>query len=897
MTVHQREPKDTGHPWARTAAEVLAALSATPSGLPGGEAARRLQAGGPNRLPEPPRPSALVRLARQFNNLLILILLCAAAITTLLAHWVDTGVILAVVVANTAIGFMQEGRAEKAVEALREMLALKAAALRDGQRVMVDAANLVPGDIVLIEAGDKVPADLRLIEAAGLAVEEAILTGESVPATKAIGPVAPNAALGDRRSMAFSGTLVSEGIGTGVVVATGAATEIGRISGLMATVEPLTTPLVAQMDRVAKVLTAVALAMAAIVLMLTTLVRDMPFAESFMIVVGLFVAAIPEGLPTILTVTLAIGVHAMARRNAIIRRLPAIETIGAVSTICTDKTGTLTRNEMTVTTVATADGVYAVTGNGYQPQGTVCLGGIIVEPTNALKAFGSIASLCNTAELKETPKGWSVHGDPMEGALLAAGAKLGIARDGRPQALSTIPFDTRYRYMAVVQDLPEGRFVLVKGAPEQMFDRCAAEMAGDGQRPFDRVAWEARADAIAAQGQRVLAFARKPHRPAEIGHEDLSDGLTFVGLAGLIDPPRDEAIAAVAECRAAGIAVKMITGDHKGTASSIGNQIGLDNPGRVLTGAELDLLDDEALRREARVTSIFARTSPEHKLRLVEALQADGAVVAMTGDGVNDAPALKRADAGIAMGLKGSQAAREASDLVLADDNFASIAEAVRQGRTVYANLKKVIAFMLPVNGGESASLMLAVILGLTLPVTPLQILWINMVSSVVLATALAFEGPEAAIMRQPPRRRDLPILSRFIVWRIVFVSLLHAVGIFGQFELAQWQGADLETARTMALNTLVAMEIFYLFSVRYRLGWSITWEGVKGTPAVLLAVGLVLLLQAAFTYLPVMNALFDTRSLTVWQLAQCASAGIVLLVILDIDKRLAGLWKSGARS
>ncbi|MFC7703300.1 cation-translocating P-type ATPase [Plastorhodobacter daqingensis] len=880
----------TAAPWAKPAEAVLAAVASRPRGLSNDEALRRLAQNGPNRLPEPPRQTALARFMRQFNNLLILVLIAAAGITALLGHWLDTGVILAVVLANTVIGFVQEGRAEQALEALRDMLAPKASLWRDGVRVTVPAADLVVGDVVWLEAGDRVPADLRLIAVQGLTVEEAILTGESVPVRKQLAPVAPDAALGDRLPMLFSGTMVAEGSGTGVVTATGADSEIGRISTMMGEVQELTTPLIRQMAVFARYLTGIIIALSGLILAFAVFLRGMAFPEAFMVVVGLFVAAIPEGLPAVLTVTLAIGVQTMARRHAIVRRLPSIETLGAVSVICSDKTGTLTRNEMTVTHLVTAEGRHEVTGTGYAPEGDLLRDGAKVQPGRVLRDLGRVAALCNTAQLHEAPQ-WRVEGDPMEGALLALAGKLGASPGDA--ALSVIPFDARYRYMAVLHDLPEGRFALIKGAPEQLLDRASLQATADGSQPLDRQFWLDAAEETAAQGMRVLALALKPHDGDRLGHDDLDQGLVLLGLTGLIDPPRDEAIVAVRECHEAGIAVKMITGDHAGTAAAIGRQIGLKRTDTVLTGADLDRLDDLSLQGAVVATDVFARTSPEHKLRLVSALQAQGAVVAMTGDGVNDAPALKRADAGIAMGQKGSEAARQAADLVLTDDNFASIAEAVRQGRTVYGNLKKVITFLLPVNGGESLSLVLALMLGLVLPITPLQILWVNMISSVALAMALAFEPAENQVMRRPPRRPDAPIVSRFILWRVLLVSILFTIGVFGQFALELWLGGTVEAARTMAVNTLVAMEVFYLFSVRYRHGASLTWQGAKGTRAVLMAVGLVVMLQAIFTYLPPMQRLFGTVALSPLQLLECAGAGVLLLLVLELDKRAAAHWKS----
>jgi len=885
-------------PWARPAAEVTRALDTGPEGLTELEAAQRLAEHGPNRLPEPPRPGPLARLARQFDNLLLLVLIAAAGITAILGHWIDTGVILAVVLANAAIGFVQEGRAERALGALREMLAPRAAVLRGGKRQTIAADGLVPGDIVLLEAGDRVSADLRLVEVQNLGTQEAMLTGESEPVRKSVDPVATGAVLGDRLSMAFAGTMVTEGTARGMVTATGAQTEIGRISGMLGAVEQMTTPLVRQMDRFARILTLFILGVSAALLAFTVLVGGRAFSEAFMIVVGLFVAAIPEGLPAALTVTLAIGVQAMARRHAVIRRLPAIETLGAVSVICSDKTGTLTRNEMAVTALVTAAGTLHIAGESYRPEGRISPEEGAGVPEDLRRAAADIAALCNGAALHQGEDGhWRVEGDPMEGALLALAGRLGRAMGAGGaggaggKVAATIPFDARYRYMAVLRRDGNG-MALVKGAPEAILDRAAQQLGPVGPEPLDRAFWEAQAEAVAAEGQRVLALAQMPHPGDDLDHDDLEGGLMLVALAGLIDPPREEAIAAVADCQRAGITVKMITGDHAGTAAAIGRQIGLKQTGRVLTGAEIEAMDDDALREAARRTDIFARTSPEHKLRLVTALQAEGAVVAMTGDGVNDAPALKRADAGIAMGLTGSQAAREASDLVLTDDNFASIAEAVRRGRTVYDNLKKVITFILPINGGESIALVIAVIFGLLLPITPLQILWVNMISSVALATSLAFEPPEANVMRRPPRARDAPILSPFILWRVGVVSALFAVGVFGQFLLSQTLGGSVEHGRTMALNTLVAMEVFYLFSVRYRHGASLTLEGIRGTPAVLVAIAAVTGLQALVTYAPFMQAVFETVALSLADLGLCTLAGVVLLIVLDLDKRAAASWR-----
>ncbi|MCR9087603.1 MAG: HAD-IC family P-type ATPase [Rhodobacteraceae bacterium] len=897
---------NAGAVWhARPVDDVLGALGVGPDGLPGPEAAQRLQTYGPNRLPEAPPAGPFARFLRQFQNLLIYVLLAAAAVTAMLGHFVDTGVILAVVVVNAVIGFVQEGRAEEALSAIRDMLAPDAQVLRQGRRATVPADTLVPGDMVLLEPGDRVPADLRLTAAYGLRIQEAVLTGESVAVEKATAPVAEGAALGDRRSMVFSGSLVAAGTGRGVVVATADETEIGRISGLLTTVETVTTPLLKQMEIFAKRITGAILALAVLILGFGYFVAGMPFSELFMAVVGLSVAAIPEGLPAILTVTLAIGVQGMAQRHAIVRRLPAIEALGSVSVICTDKTGTLTRNEMTVAAVATSKNLFSVGGAGYAPHGTITLEGrdISRDAHPLLSDLAMGALLCNDAELVNTDGDWTVQGDPMEGALITFACKAGLdaraVRQSNPQT-DAIPFDAVHRFMATLHHDHSGSAAIhVKGAPERIIGMCAFEHGDeDGERPLDPDYWHMRADEIAARGQRVLAIATRAAAPdaRNLAFDDVEAGLTLLGLVGLIDPPRDEAVAAVAECRSAGIRVKMITGDHAGTASAIARQLGLENAADVLTGAEIDDLDAQALQERAVRVDVFARTSPEHKLRLVEALQARGQAVAMTGDGVNDAPALKRADIGIAMGRTGTEAAKEAAEIVLADDNFATITAAIKAGRTVYDNLKKAILFLLPVNGGEALALIAALLLGLTLPITPVQILWVNMVSSVVLAMALAFETSEPGIMRRPPRPADDAILSGFVLWRVAFVSLLFSAGIFGMFLLAQAQGESLEVARTMAVNTLVVMEIFYLFSVRFLNSPSLSLRAMLGTRPVLIAIAAVTVLQFLFTYAPFMEAFFDTRPLSLAQGLQIVAVGPALLLILEMEKRVMRRRQSSGR-
>lgn len=878
-------------------ADVVSALGADPKqGLTEAEAAARLKTYGPNRLPEGKRRHLALRFLAHFHNVLLYVLIGAGIVTAFLDHWIDTAVILAVVVVNAVIGFIQEGRAEQAMDAIRDMLSPHASVLRGGHRISVDGENIVPGDIVLLEAGDKVPADLRLIQASNLQAQEAILTGESVPVAKHVDPVPEAAPLGDRKCVLFSGTLLTSGTARGVVIATARETEIGRISGLLGEVRTLTTPLVAQMAGFARWLTVMILLISALLLVFGYFVDHFEFIDVFMAVVSLAVAAIPEGLPAVLTITLAIGVQAMARRNAIVRRLPAIETIGSVSVICSDKTGTLTRNEMVVASVLTSAGTAQIGGEGYAPVGSVTG----LDPAG-LVPLARIAALCNDASLTEADGDWRVEGDPMEGALIALAGKLSILR-GQAEAqyprIAEIPFDSSTRYMATLHRDETGRgLVGVKGAPERIAAMATLQRAADGgTEPVDPVYWQKMGDEIAARGMRVLALAEKPLAapPDEFDPSTLETGVVLLGLVGLIDPPRAEAIDAVAACHGAGIAVKMITGDHAGTAAAIGQQIGLLNPDEVLTGADLDMLDDAQLQARIELTNIFARTSPEHKLRLVMALQARGLSVAMTGDGVNDAPALKRADVGIAMGRKGSEAAKEAADLVLADDNFASIVAGVQEGRTVYDNIKKVISWTLPTNAGEAATIMVALIFGFALPMTPIQILWINLITTVTLGLALAFEPTEKTTMSRPPRPRGEPLLTGELVWHIVLVSILFLAAVYGMFLYAKDQGYPIELARTIALNTLVVLEIFHLFFIRNIYGTSLTWAAAKGTRFIWFAVIAVTGGQFAITYVPWLQQVFGTAAVPLQDGVLIVAVGAAFFAIIETEKqirlRVAGL-------
>ena len=890
------QPGITASPWhTQDPGAVFDTVSSSTNGLSQDDAQRRLQEFGPNHLQSVKTKGPLARFLGQFHNVLIYVLMGAGGVTALLGHWVDTSVIFGVVVINAIIGFVQEGKAEKALDAIRNMLSQQAMVKRDGKFINLSANQIVPGDVVLLQSGDKVPADLRLFKIRELRIEEAMLTGESVPVEKALPTVAEHAAIGDRKCIAYSGTLVTYGQGQGVVVATGDHTEIGRISNMLGEVQTLTTPLLRQMAIFAKWLTISIGIVAAATFAYGVLLQNYSAGEMFLAAVGLAVAGIPEGLPAIMTITMAIGVQRMARKHAIIRLLPAVETLGSVTVICSDKTGTLTRNEMTVQTVATDAGICEVSGSGYDPHGDFSIDGNDVEPEAfpLLQEVARAALLCNDATLTETKGQWLMQGDPTEGALVTLALKAGLdhhyCQTQFPRT-DAIPFESQHRFMATLHHDHAGHgFIYLKGAPERILDMCHQQRLYGEDVPLDRAYWEACMDTMAARSQRLLAIAFKPaaSEHQNLTFSDVDDGLILLGVLGIIDPPREEATLAVRVCQSAGIRVKMITGDHAATACAIGDQMGIGDGVTVVTGPELDTYNEDQLREAVHRSDIFARVSPEQKLRLVKILQADGEVVAMTGDGVNDAPALKRADVGVAMGLKGTEVAKEAAEMVLADDNFASIVHAVEEGRTVYDNLKKSILFILPTSGGEALIIIAAIVIGSTLPITPVQILWINMITTVTLALTLAFEPPERNVMQQPPRDPREPILSSFFVWRIIFVSVVFVIGTFGLFLWEREHGASIELARTVAVNTVVMFEVFYLFSARYLLAPVLTYEGLFGNRYVLYAIGLLILMQLGFTYLGPMQTLFDTTAMSIDAWLRTIMVASSVLILVEIEKML----------
>lgn len=890
-------PTDQLPPHALPAADTLAALNSGEEGLRTTTALERLATVGPNALPSAAQESSLQRLLRQFRDPMIYVLIAAAVFTAVLGQVIDTIVIAAVVLVNALVGYFQEGKAADALEGIRNMLSLESAVLRDGQWAEVPAEELVPGDIVRLRPGDKVPADLRLTEVASMRIEESALTGESVPVDKSLAEVAADAPLGDRTAMAFSGTTVAAGSATGVVTATGTDTEIGNITRMLADVETVTTPLTRSMARFSSVIAVVAVVLAILMMVVSAVLYQTPFADLLMSAIGFAVAAIPEGLPAVMAITLALGVQKMAGRKAITRRLNSVETLGSVTTICSDKTGTLTKNEMTVREVVTPGSRYRVTGTGYAPEGEVQLlsgeddtGGLAAELSEHpdLVRIAKVAAYANDSDVAQRDEGWQLIGEPTDGGIRTFAMKTGVTYEG--DRVAAVPFDSEYKYMATLDGHADrdGLVIHLKGAPDRLLERCDTERLADGStRTLDLAHWEAEIERLGAGGMRVLAAAERRTEPTltDLDRTDVdAGGFSFLGLYGIIDPPRPEAIEAVATMHRAGIDVKMITGDHAATAAAIAREIGIPAE-QAITGPELEAASDGELRQIVRDHHVYARTSPEHKLRLVQALQANGDVVSMTGDGVNDAPSLKQADIGVAMGIKGTEATKDAADVVLADDNFATIGAAVKMGRTIYDNLRKAIVFMLPTNGGQGLVIFVAMLIGMTLPITPLQVLWVNLITAVTLSLALSFEPSEPGIMSRRPRDPKQPLLNSEAIVRIGYTSLLIGGATIAVFVLAQNAGQALEASRTIAVHTLVVGQIFYLFASRFSQVSSLRRELFSTNPISWLCVGLMVLLQLGFGYLPFMQVAFETTStpLTWWLIP--LGVGIVIFLAVELDK------------
>jgi magnesium-transporting ATPase (P-type) len=875
-------------PWhALPVQEILKRLETSWRGLSPEEVQRRQAQYGLNALPRPPRPSAWKRFLRQFHNALIYVLLVSAVVTAFLGHWVDTGVILGVVLVNALIGFIQEGRAEEALEAVRNLLSPRAKVRRQGRLLEVPAEELVPGDIVLVESGDRIPADLRLLQVKNLRVDESALTGESVPVSKSIDPLPEEVPLSDRTNMAWAGTLVTYGQGLGVVVATGSQTEVGRITTLLSETTAIETPLLRKIAQFGRSLVVFILVLSGISFA-AGLLRGYAISEIFLASVAMAVAAIPEGLPAIVTITLAIGVQVMARRRAIVRKLPAVEALGSVTVICSDKTGTFTQNEMTVQAVITPRHRYDVTGSGYAPEGDLLLEGEPARITEdeSLEWLLRVGLLCNEAELARKGDQWVLTGDPTEGALLTLAAKAGLQKQDVAQTyprVDTLPFESEKQYMATLHQMPTGeKAIFLKGAPEKVL-RLSMEEGKNAEENF----WRGAMKSLAGAGLRILALAMRkvPAEKMQLTEADIeAGGFTFLGLVGMIDPPRPEAIEAVATCHEACIQVKMVTGDHPDTAVAIARQLGMRRAERAITGVQIESASSDDLANLVSQHDVFARVEPEHKFRLVEALQKNGEIVAMTGDGVNDAPALKRADVGVAMGRSGTEAAKEAADIVLADDNFATIAAAIHQGRTIYDNIIKAITFILPTNFAEAAILLFAIALGLhELPILPVQILWVNMITAVTLAIALAFEPAEDTVMKRPPRPPNQPIMGPFLIWRILFVGVLLTIVCLWLFRTSG--DNHIETARTLTVNMLVLGEIFYLLNSRQLIAPNLTKKHFFSNPYVWLSIAVLTLMQLAFTYLPVMQKLFHTSAISLADWGLITAIGVVLFGIVEVEK------------
>lgn len=904
-TSNNSAPRPDGPSWhALPEQDALTRLQSGPTGLTAAEATERLRRVGPNILSRTGSDGPLLLLWRQINNPIGWLLIAAGALALALGKPTDAMVVFGAVGINAFIGFIQEYRAGKAIEALSAMIPEAATALREGQPVAVPAEDLVPGDIVTLQSGDKVPADLRLIRVKNFLAEEAALTGESLPVAKHTDPVAPDAPLGDRACMAYSGTLVVQGTATGVVVATANGTELGRINALLNQTGQLETPLTRQLATVSSGITVAVVVVVTVLIVFGIWIKDAPTGEALMVAVSLAVAAIPEGLPAVITICMAIGVRRMADRHAVVRHLPAVETLGSTSVICSDKTGTLTRNEMTVQVAWLEGREYRFSGVGYAPEGDIEHDGIRqadIPPSLADLLTGAV--LCSDAALHPEGDGWAITGDPTEAALVVAGRKAGLddhelrTRHGR---LDVIPFESDTKFMATLNRLDGAHRILLKGAPEIVVERCALD---ETQRRLIHAAM----DTYARQGMRVIALAGKDAgRTEQISPADVAGGLAFAGLLCMIDPPRTEAMDAIRACHGAGITVKMITGDHPVTAEAIGRQLGLLQDGQnAVEGRRLDGLTDAQLQEVAQATNVFARVAPEHKIRLVEALQSRGYVVAMTGDGVNDAPALKRADIGVAMGITGTAVSKEAAKMVLMDDNFASIAAAVEEGRRVYDNLIRSLAFVLPTNLGLACTLSLSMFFFPTIRVdgvnelltamSPSQTLWINLVASVALSIPLAFEVLEPNAMRRAPRSPDEPVFSRFIVARLIIVAALMAAGGCGLFlwEYFRIAGPEpltsarhalaLAEAQTICVTGITFSQIFYLLNCR-SLHDSLFSQGVFSNPSIFIGIGILLLLQACFIYLPQLQAVFGTAPLdgSSWLYAMLAGAAVLPAISLD---------------
>lgn len=866
-------------------------------GLSSEEINERFQHYGKNRITPKKRQSSLLRFLLQFNQPLIYILLGTTVITLLLQEYTDAFVIFAVVLINSTIGYIQETRALKAIDALSKSMNTTATVIRSGKQSVIDSIDLVPGDLVSIQPGDKVPADLRLFAVRDLQIDESALTGESVATEKQIKEVKADAMLGDRHNMAFATTMVTYGTGKGIVVTTGDLTEVGKINTSIATAEELDTPLTRKIKKFSKTLLWAILSLAILILAVAYL-RGESLADAFMVAVALMVGAIPEGLPAAVTIMLAIGVGKMAKRRAIIRKLEAVETLGSTNVICSDKTGTLTENQMTVQKIWAGGEHFEVTGLGYKPEGKVLCEAqkVVLTEKPALHYTLRGGVLCNNSQIIEKDGRWVAEGDPTEAALISVAEKIGIQDQDTKQhfpQIDAIPFQSEYQYMASLHK-QEGTILFLKGSLEAVIRSSDFVMSSTGEiEPIDKTVIQEKAEGFATEGLRVLAFAYKIFDASKtaVNHQDVAEGMIFTGLQGMIDPPRKEAIEAVKLCQQAGIDVKMITGDHALTAGSIADQLGIGGKKengklKVVTGRELQKMPDDILQGVAEAVSVFARVSPDQKLRLVKALQATGKIVAMTGDGVNDGPALKQANIGVAMGITGTEVAKDASDMILTDDNFASIEAAVEEGRGVLDNLTKFIVWTLPTNLGEALVILASVTFSTQLPLAPVQILWINMTTAILLGLMLAFEPKEPGIMSRPPLPASKPILTFPLIMRTLLVGTLLMISSFLLFRYELSIGASLKQAQTVATTVFIVLEAFYLFNCRslHRSTKEIGWFSNKW---VYYGVFAMLAIQLVFIHSPLMNKLFHSAPISLHSWLRILTSGLALFVIVYLEKTI----------
>jgi cation-transporting ATPase F len=867
-------------------------------GLSSNDATIRQQRYGMNNITEHKGTGPFKRFMIQFHQPLVYILLAAVAVTMALGEWVDSAVIFMVVLLNAIIGFVQESKALQAINALSKSVKSTAIVIRDGNKISISAEQLVPGDLVVLQPGDKVSADMRLIKVKDLKIDESALTGESVATEKNSTLLPKDSVLGDRRNMAYSSTLVTYGTGLGLVTATGDATEMGKISTLITTTKTLDTPLTKRIAHFSHILLYAILILAGLTIFIGWL-HGQPLIESFMAAVALAVGAIPEGLPAAVTIMLAIGVSRMAKRRAVIRNLPAVETLGSTTVICSDKTGTLTKNEMTVRELWSAGQHLTTTGSGYDPEGDFFLQEKPTNISNMPSVLETLTAglLCNDSNLhapnslNDGNMQWSITGDPTEAALIAATIKAGIKREAvSSERLDTVPFQSEYQYMATLNVRDNQHLIFLKGSLESLLPRCVSMLDESGNpQKMDMSLIEQQAEQMAARGLRVLAFARKrvSNDVDTINHSNVEGEMEFLGLQAMIDPPRPEAIKAVAACHQAGIDVKMITGDHALTAGTIARQLGIvgDNSTSLsVTGAQLATMTPSELVAAALKYKVFARVTPENKLQLVKALQSEGHVVAMTGDGVNDAPALRRADIGVAMAMNGTEVAREAADMMLIDDNFATIPDAIEEGRGVFDNLKKFIVWTLPTNGGEGLVILLAVMLGVSLPLLPIHILWVNMTTAIFLGLMLAFEPREEGIMRRPPNQPNTPIIDATLVWRIILVSTLLCLTSFGLYEFELSLGASQEEARTVAVAMFVVGEAFYLLNCR-SLKRSCFAVGMNSNSWIWIGIGIMMFLQLLFTYVPIMNSWFSSAPISAQAWLRVFGGGLLIFALVGLEK------------